>query len=172
MFEAAVEKFINSPAIRIAYSEYLFGTVKSTHSALIELSLAKNMKPSLSEQFRIFVYSEFIIKAVAKTSKDGLYSPLTSVIQYEELEGQCRKEMEKVSQLQIDFWNHINTSVPDLNVLHDTGTAINETNREVDRCWESLCAINADNPKAMLLYGNYMVELRKNLQKGEELIAK
>jgi hypothetical protein len=47
LFDDALNKFINSPGIHIAYAFYLFKVMKNIHSSLLELNIALKKKPSL-----------------------------------------------------------------------------------------------------------------------------
>jgi hypothetical protein len=54
LYKEALKKFINSPALHIAFSLYLFSIMKNVHSSLCELSISSNKRPSLQQQFIIF----------------------------------------------------------------------------------------------------------------------
>ena len=47
LYEDALNKFINSPSIHIAFAYYLFKMMKNVHSSLLELNIAAKKKPSL-----------------------------------------------------------------------------------------------------------------------------
>lgn len=47
LYEDALNKFVNSPSIHIAFSFYLFKNMKNIHASLVELTIAIKKKPSL-----------------------------------------------------------------------------------------------------------------------------
>ena len=60
LYEDALNKFINSPSIHIAFAFYLFKVMKNIHASLVELNIAIKKKPSLQQQFTIFRYKNII----------------------------------------------------------------------------------------------------------------
>ena len=53
-----------------------------------------------------------------------MYPELTNVIEFERLFGEMQKAIEKVCNLEVEFWTHLTTVVPDLNILNDLGKKI------------------------------------------------
>ena len=45
------------------------------------------------------------------------------------------KAIEKVCNLQVEFWTHLTTVVPDLNVLNDLGQKIYNASQEAESFW-------------------------------------
>jgi hypothetical protein len=54
------------------------------------------------------------------------------------------KSIEIVSNLQVEFWTHLTTLVPDLNVLNELGKKIYLAAEDVDKLWFALCQINSN----------------------------
>jgi len=46
------------------------------------------------------------------------------VIEFERLFSEMQKAIEKVCNLQVEFWTHLTTVVPDQNILNDLGKKI------------------------------------------------
>ena len=83
-----------------------------------------------------------------------------------------QKAIETVSNLQVEFWTHLTTLVPDLNVLNEIGIKIYAASEEVDRLWVVLCQINSNYQHAQTLYGEYLKVIRNNEHLGTILIEK
>lgn len=49
LYEDALNKFVNSPSIHIAFAFYLFKVMKNIHASLVELNIAIKKKPSLQQ---------------------------------------------------------------------------------------------------------------------------
>lgn len=174
MYEDSLNKFLNSPLLHIAFSFFLFDTMKNVHAALVDLNTSVKKKPSLHQQFSIFRYKsaiESFVKAEATQSKD-IYNQLTNVIEFEKLVSDCQKAIEKVCNFQIEFWTQIANQLPDLNILHDLSKKIYESTKEAEDFWLKLSKINANYSKALNLYGNYMIEIKNHNQVGYELLEK
>ena len=128
----------------------------------------------MQQQFAIYRNKSLIenyIKAEASQSKD-IYTELTNVTEFERLLGECQKSIEKVCNLQIEFWTQLANQLPDLNILHDLGKKLYEMSKEAEDFWNKLCKINANYSKALNLYGNYMIEIKNHNQVGYELLEK
>lgn len=174
MFEDALGKFLNSALLHIAFSYYLFDTMKNIHASLVDLNFGSKKKPTLLQQFAIFRQKKFIesyIKAEANQSKD-IYRQLTNVIEFEKLLNDCQKAIEGVCNLQIEFWTQIANQIPDLNIMHDLGKKIYDETVQADDFWQKLCKINPNYSKALNLYGNYMLEIKNHNQIGYEMLEK
>ena len=83
-----------------------------------------------------------------------------------------QKTIETVSNLQVEFWTHLTTLVPDLNVLNELGKKIYLAAEEVDKLWTQLCQINPHYQHALTLYGEYLKEIRNHEHIGTALIEK
>jgi len=174
LYEDALNKFINSPRLHIAFSFFLFDCMKNVHGSLIELDIASKKKPSLQQQFTIFRNKDTIenyIKGESNQAKD-IYNQLTNVIEFERLFVECQRAIERVCSHQIEFWTQLNGTMPDMNLLHDFATKIYDGTREAEDYWAKLCKINANYPKALTVYGNYMSQVKNNDQLGYELLDK
>lgn len=123
LYEDALNKFINSPSIHIAFAFYLFKVMKNIHASLSELNIAIKKKPSLQQQFTIFRYRNIIEDFLQQDHLEhkNVFPQLTNVIEFERLFGEMQKSIEKVCNLQIEFWTHLTTVVPDLNILNELG---------------------------------------------------
>ena len=83
-----------------------------------------------------------------------------------------QKSIELVSNLQVEFWTHLTTLVPDLNVLNELGKKIYTAAEEVDKLWTQLCVINPNYTHALTLYGEYLKEIRNHEHIGTALCDK
>jgi hypothetical protein len=90
LYEDALNKFVNSPSIHIAFAFYLFKVMKNIHASLVELNIAIKKKPSLQQQFTIFRYKNIIEEYIIQDHTDhkAVYPELTNVIEFERLFGE------------------------------------------------------------------------------------
>lgn len=173
-YSESLNIFHNSSMLHIAFSCYLFETMKNTHAALIELDYAIKKSPSIQQQFIIYKNERQIedyISSQAIHDKES-YRQLTHVIEFEEIIEECQRTIEKIGNFQIEFWAQIINQVPDLNILHDLGNNIYKLSKKMTDLWEELCCINPNYPRALALYGKYMLKLKNNDQMAFKLLEK
>lgn len=148
--------------------------MKNNHAAYLEINACSRKKISLQEQFQVFRYKTLIAKYILDESikKKDAFTELTNVVEFENLLGECQKSIERVCNDQIEFWSQATNQLPDLNIFHDIGIKIYESTLKTQELWERICKINPCYPKALTLYGNYMIEVKNNTQAGYEMIEK
>ena len=101
LYEDALNKFVNSPSIHIAFSFYLFKHMRNIHASLQELNTAIKKKPNLQQQFTIFRYKNIIEDYIKQDHSEHkyVYPELTNVIEFERLFGEMQKSIERVCNL-------------------------------------------------------------------------
>jgi hypothetical protein len=174
LYEEALDKFVRSALLHISFSHFLFTEMKNVHAALLSLDQVGKQKLSLKLQFMIYRQKTAIQSFIKKesTEQKDAYNKLINVIEFEILNEDCQKAIEKVVNLQIEFWAQVANQVPDLNILHDMVNKIFKAAGEVDNIWKMICEINSNHSKSMSLYGNYLLEIRNNGLIGRELLEK
>lgn len=85
---------------------------------------------------------------------------------------EMQKAVEKVCNMEVEFWTHLTTVVPDLNILNDLGKKIYSASDEADYYWGQLCMINPNYPQALNLYGEYLKEIRNHEHIGTSYIER
>ena len=148
--------------------------MKNIHASLIELNIAQKKKPSLQQQFTIFRYKNIIEEFIQQDHLDHkhVYPELSNVIEFERLFGEMQRAIEKVCNLQVEFWTHLTTVVPDLNILNDLGKKVYDAGEEADRFWVQLCKINPNYPQALTIYGEYLKDIRNHENVGNQYIER
>ena len=68
--------------------------------------------------------------------------------------------------LQYEFWTHLTTAVPDLNVLNDLGVRILAVVKQTETLFAALSKINANHTPVLELYGEYLIQIRNHMQLG------
>lgn len=174
LYEDALKKFHNSSMLHISFSHFLFDTMKNVHAALVELNHGKKSKPTIQQQFLIYKFRYLIendIKEEASNAND-IFTQLTNICEFERLMIELQKSMERVCNNQIEFWTQISNQTPDLNILYEFSKKIYDGSKETEDIWNKLCQINSNYSKALNLYGNFLIEIKKNNQLGCDLLEK
>ena len=76
--------------------------------------------------FTIFRYKSYIEDYIKQDHQEHseIYPQLINVTEFERLFAELSKSIETVCNYQIEFWTHLSTLMPDLNVLNDLGKKI------------------------------------------------
>eukprot|EP00826_Nyctotherus_ovalis_P038584 TRINITY_DN3624_c0_g1_i1.p1 TRINITY_DN3624_c0_g1~~TRINITY_DN3624_c0_g1_i1.p1 ORF type:complete len:338 (-),score=66.20 TRINITY_DN3624_c0_g1_i1:290-1303(-) len=173
-FELLTDLFSNSPSSRIYFGIYLLDEMKNVHAALIEFGTATKRKITLQQQLAVYRKKDEIEESLKGVVMKGMgeYRYLTDVLRFEELFGDCKGAIEKVVNLQGEFWAQVGNQTPDLNVMHGLRKKIFEVNKQAEEHWNALCEINPNYSKALNLYGTYMIEIRNHNQIGYKLMER
>ena len=74
--------------------------------------------------------------------------------------------------LHMEFWSQLSEDNPDLNKLNDFGVKIHNSVTSVEDHWAKLQKISPNMPKAMKLYGKFLMEIINDKEAGEEFLEK
>ena len=173
MYTQALKKFPNDTSLRIAYAFFLLEKMQSKQQALQELSQAEQNKPPFDEQFIIFRYKKLIEDEIAESQQDGQGGlDVVSEVAFQNHLRQLQANIEKSALLHMEFWSQLSEDNPDLSKLNDSGSKINSSVHNVEEHWNKLLKINANNAKAMRLYGKYLIEIINDKESGDLLLEK
>ena len=92
------------------------------------------------------------------------------MIIFENIFAKLNKEIEKSANDHIEFWSHLDSQMIDLNVLHKLGLNIISNTKRINDVWGLLKRINPNYPKALQLYGNYLIQIKNDNIEGEEFL--
>jgi PAS domain S-box-containing protein len=171
----------NSTAIlHTTFSNFLFYQMNNIHRALLELNVAEKCETSLQQKFTIYrskrIIERYLVKKYRK-SKEGAKQTIenldvTIVITFENLFAKLQKAIEKSASEHIEFWSHLDSILPDLNILHKIGLNIIIYSRDTHDLWNKLIKINANYSKALHIYGYYLSEIKNDQGEGNEYVEK
>ena len=156
------------------YSNFLFYSMGNIHMSLFELNMAEKCETSIQQEFTIFKSKQFIesylINKYGSNKESGRQSfeklDVTIVITFENLFGQLQKNIEQSASEHIEFWNLLDSILPDLNVLHKLGLNIITHSKQTTNLWTKLAKINKNYPKALHIYGWYLNDIKNDFERG------
>jgi hypothetical protein len=173
MYSYGIKKFPNNTSLRIAYAFFLLEKMQSKQQALQELSQAEQNKPPFDEQFIIFRYKKIIEDEIAESQAEGQGGlDVVSESAFQNHLRQLQANIEKSALLHMEFWSQLSEDNPDLAKLNDIGSKINSSVHNVEEHWNKLLKINANNAKAMRLYGKFLIEIINDKEAGDDLLEK
>ena len=171
MYLYGIKKFPNNTSLRISYSFFLLEKMHSKQQALQELSQAEQNKPPFDEQFIIYRYKKIIEDEIAESQNEGTGGlDVVSEIAFQNHLRQCQANIEKSALQHMEFWSQLSEDNPDLGKLNDIGSNINTSVAHVEEHWNKLLKINRNMPRAMRMYGKFLIEIINDKETGEELL--
>ena len=183
------QKQDNSSAfLHIISAMFKFYQQANVHKALIFLQTAELCSCSLQQRFTIFHLKKMIEASLKKQYLKGANSydfgqfdeseisldtiDLSVVIHYEEMFDQLMKHIYVAASNNLEFWTHLGSLMPDLNILHKIGLKIITDHTIVDDHWNKMQQINPKYPKALLFMGEFVNLVKNDCEEGEELLKR
>eukprot|EP00826_Nyctotherus_ovalis_P020941 TRINITY_DN16662_c0_g2_i2.p1 TRINITY_DN16662_c0_g2~~TRINITY_DN16662_c0_g2_i2.p1 ORF type:complete len:307 (+),score=101.15 TRINITY_DN16662_c0_g2_i2:78-998(+) len=148
---------------------------------MAELSAAEKQDKTLQQGFTIYrskrFIEDFLMSRYRSKEADSSQQMLenldaTLVISFESLFGELRRSIEKSTKDHIEFWNHLDSILPDTNILHQIGLNIIGDTKETEDIWTKLIKINGNYPKALFSYGSYLSCIKNDEEEGTEYLDK
>lgn len=172
VFNIGLSKFPYSTSLRIKYGIFQWERLKNKNQALQQLSIAEKFSPPLDLRFVIFRYRKIISEEEESKTYVGETLDLVSGIAYESHYKQCFFNIEKSTQIYMDFWELLlNTNTtPDINKLNELGLKINTTHNSIEVHWKSMQSLKPNDPKALKLYSGWLLNVLNDKLKGNELL--
>jgi hypothetical protein len=72
----------------------------------------------------------------------------------------------------MDFWSLLQEDLPDLGKLNEIGQKINSSIASIEDVWKQMQRFSMNLPKALRLYGKFLIEVLHDKDLGEELLEK
>jgi len=170
-----LKKFSDNTTLRIAYAFFLLDKMHSKQQALQELSDVEQRNPPLDEQFIIYRYKKMIEDDIAEAQQNeqkGGGLDVVNEMSFQNLLRMCQAYIEGAALLHLEFWSQLSEDQPDLAKLADIGNKITISIKGVESQYEKLMKINPGNTKAMRLFGEFLIEIVHDRERGEEILEK
>eukprot|EP01022_Parablepharisma_sp_SALTPOND_P033551 TRINITY_DN88_c0_g1_i1.p1 TRINITY_DN88_c0_g1~~TRINITY_DN88_c0_g1_i1.p1 ORF type:complete len:1755 (-),score=211.95 TRINITY_DN88_c0_g1_i1:16687-21951(-) len=180
LFQTGLSKFPNATMMRISYAIFLKEKLGNKNMAVSELFHAEKNGPPFDEQFVIYRYRKLMEEETTEVQGEGnpgsgaqsANLDVVSIIAYDNHMRQCKEQIERAAYFHMEFWTELQQRRPDLAKLSKTGSKINTTIAEVEDHWTKLQKINPNNPKALRMYGDFLIEILNDREAGQELISR
>ena len=170
-----LKKFSGNTTLRIAYAFFLLDKMHSKQQALQELIDVEQKNPPLDEQFIIYRYKKIIEDDIAEAQQNeqkGGGLDVVNELSFQNLLRMCQAYIEGAALLHLEFWSQLSEDQPDLAKLADIGNKITLAIKVVEDQWQKLMKINPNNTKAMRLFGEFLIEIVHDRERGEEVLEK
>lgn len=171
LFNLGLALYPNCTSLRIKYALFQWDRFKNKNLCLQHLYLSEKYNPPMDQKFIIYRYRKIITEEEESKSYKGEILDLVSGIAYESHFKQCMINIEKSTQLYMDFWEqllNINSNF-DINKLNEIGVKINNTFNNIEIHWKSMQALKQNDLKAIKLYSGYLIYVLNDKIRGNEI---
>lgn len=83
-----------------------------------------------------------------------------------------QNKIERATLMHMDFWSQLQEDNPDLGKLNMIGAKINFSIQQVEEHWGKMQKMTHNLPKAMRLYGKFIIDILQDKEYGEKLLDK
>ncbi|CAK82689.1 unnamed protein product (macronuclear) [Paramecium tetraurelia] len=168
-----IKRFPNEIALRLRYSLFLLDLMKQRQQAINELIQAETLCPSLDNEFTIFRYKQIIEYEMNAAQNENLGNlDVASELAFQNYMRSFQNKIERATLMHMDFWSQLQEDSPDLGKMNNIGAKINLAITQVEELWNKMQMMTSNLPKAMRLYGKFIIEVLQDKDFGEELLEK
>ncbi len=171
LYKRALKQYPESAGLRIRYAFFLLEYPEDRTNALKQFKKAERHNPALDESFVIYRSKKLLQDARPDgNNQRGAKMGVVSSLVYNNYFRQCRKKLEKAARLHMDFWNKLNTQMPDVLQLMKLGTKISKVLAEIEEYWGEMQRINSNMPQAVTLYANFLRDVLNDVEASYKLL--
>ncbi|CAD8157650.1 unnamed protein product [Paramecium octaurelia] len=168
-----IKRFPNEIALRLRYSLFLLDLMKQRQQALNELIQAETLCPSLDNEFTIFRYKQIVEYEMNAAQNENLGNlDVATELAFQNYMRSFQNKIERATLMHMDFWSQLQEDSPDLGKMNNIGAKINLAIIQVEELWNKMQMMTSNLPKAMRLYGKFIIEVLQDKDYGEELLEK
>ncbi|EGR33913.1 PAS domain S-box family protein [Ichthyophthirius multifiliis] len=121
--------------------------------------------------FLFIGYKKLIEDDIAESQQDD-NTDIVSEMAFQNNLRLLQNGIERCALQLMDFWSQLGEDSPDLGKMNEIGFKISASIQQVEEQWNKMKKITNGIPKAMRLYGKYMIEILNDKEQGEELLQK
>ena len=173
LYTKGIKHFKKAVTLRIAFAFFLLEKMNDKKSALEELTIAENLKPSFEEEFLIYRYKKIINNTLNDRRSEDVKEEeidVVDIIAFETHLKTCIAFIKKSTEFHKEFWNELLKKKPSLTKMNNSGIKINFTIKNVKENWNKLIKINNNIPSVFKLYGQFLLNILNDTENGEKYV--
>ncbi len=139
--------------------------------AIKYLTLARNVKRSLQEQFFIYRYERLLeesCKSRIALDENGTINVL-NVMKYEKYQKEFNDLLEQNGLLHMQFWSSLLDESPSMAKVCDVGFKILNIDYYIERYWKKIQLIYPNNPKDLIAYSEYLNQVWNDKESASQI---
>ncbi|CAK66138.1 unnamed protein product (macronuclear) [Paramecium tetraurelia] len=168
-----IKRFPNEISLRLRYSLFLLDLMKQRQQALNELIQTEQLCPSFDNEFIIFRYKQIVEYEMNAAQNENMGNlDVATELAFQNHMRSFQNKIERATLMHMDFWSQLQEDSPDLGKMNNIGAKINLAITQVEELWNKMQMMTQNLPKAMRLYGKFIIEVLQDKDYGEELLEK
>ncbi|EAR84719.2 PAS domain S-box protein (macronuclear) [Tetrahymena thermophila SB210] len=177
LFYISLQKFPNSPKLRILFAIFLMDIAQNKQQSMQELVNSELEKPSLDEQFtiqRLQMYLENQAQSISNNQNSHFSMNQTDFmmdISYQNQMKIFKDLIEASANNYTELWFQLLEDQPDLLKIKQIGFKINDLNIIIEEQFQKMTKVPSFNfTTPSLLFGKYLIELVDDNQRGKQVL--
>ena len=171
IFFKALQRFPNCIPLRIRYCIFLLDRMGQKQGALQELLITSGYKLKSGEEFLVFRLKQHIERDIYEENTNSQRLEFNELFLRDILQS-LQANIEKSSNLNMEFWNLLSEDCPNLSKLKEIGVKISALNKSIVRNQKVLQNMNVTIPKIQILYSKYLMTIMRDRESSEKVFEK
>ena len=171
----AIAKFPKNCHLRLQHAYFQQDRVRNNFKALFELMKSEEIRPDIQQEFSVFRYKNIIEKEMMEIDIRHANSrgiDVNMIVHFQEKFVVFQKEIGKSVKMQLNFWQELEQSTPNVQQLLLLGSKITVQAEVVKTAYSQLSAINPNHIRMLKIYGNFLQDIMNDSFEGERIIEK
>ena len=157
----------------MAYIQYILERTNEFVTGVQQLDIMEKSDLSLVEEFKIFRYKHFIKEQIMEVNqKSNKNIDVSLFMRYESSFQVFQQNISKSAEKHIIFWGLLEEDRPEMCKFTECGMKIGVENERIEKGWERLQEMFPNDPKALKLYGNFLIQVLNDQIRGGFLLNK
>jgi len=145
----------------ISFVHFLVNFSKEPTLAIKYLTNAKSSKQSIQQSFFIYKY-EMILEDICKNRvalNDMGSINVLNVLKYEKYQKIFSELLEQSALMYNQYWSSLLDESPNMTKVCEVGFKVLNLENNIEKYWKKIQTICSNNPKDLVLYGNYLRQI-------------
>ncbi|KAL4509929.1 hypothetical protein ABPG72_010122 [Tetrahymena utriculariae] len=176
LFYISLQKFPNSPKLRILFAIFLMDIAQNKQQSMQELVNSELEKPSIDEQFtiqRLQMYLENQAQSISTNQNQHFSLTQTDFmmdISYSSQVKVFKDLIEASANNYTELWFQLLEDQPDLLKIKQIGFKINDLNSIIEEQFLKITKVSSNFITPALLFGKYLIELVDDNYRGKQVL--
>jgi len=171
----ALAKFPKSSYLHLQHAYFQQDRMGNNFKALFELMKTEETRPDIQEEFSVFRYKNIIEKEMMESDIRNANSrgiDVNIVVYFQEKFVAFQSEIGKSVKMQLNFWQELEQSTPNVQQLLMLGSKITVQAEVVQNSYSELSAINPNHIRMLKIYGNFLKDIMNDSFESQRVLEK
>jgi len=136
---------------------------------------SEEVRPDIQEEFSVFRYKniiekEMLEKDIRNANSRGI--DVNMIVHFQEKFVIFQKEVGKSVKMQLNFWQELEQSTPNVQQLLLLGSKITVQAEIVKNAYSQLSTINSNHIRMLKIYGNFLQDIMNDSFEAQRILEK